>query len=76
MSGKGETQSGKWEGNDLVFLGESDMGGKKVQTLGKMTNITPTSYTFKLSNSATGEMKEMLVINYKKVGAGAAAAKQ
>jgi hypothetical protein len=76
MSGKGETQSGKWEGNDLVFLGESDMGGKKVQTLGKMTNITPTSYTFKLSNSATGEMKEMLVINYKKVGAGAADAKQ
>lgn len=76
MSGKGETQTGKWEGNDLVFVGESEMGGKKVQTLSKITNITPTSYTFKLGNSASGEMKEMLVINYKKVGAGAAAANQ
>lgn len=76
MSGKGETQTGKWEGNDLVFVGESDMQGKKIKTLGKFTNITPRSYTFTLANSISGEMKEMLTINYKKVGGGSAAGKQ
>lgn len=75
MSGKGESSTGKWEGNDLVFIGEGEMQGKKFQTLGKMTNITPTSYTLTLSNSLSGEMKEGLTINYKKVGAGASAAK-
>jgi len=70
MSGKGETSTGKWEGNDLVFTGESEMQGKKFQTLGKMTNITPRSYTFSLANSAGGEMKEVLTIDYKKATAG------
>jgi hypothetical protein len=70
MSGRVETTTGKWEGNDLVFLGEAEWQGKKFQTLGKMINITPRSYTFTLANSASGEMKEGLSINYKKVGGG------
>ncbi|MCI0353310.1 MAG: DUF1579 domain-containing protein [Acidobacteriales bacterium] len=68
MSGEVETSTGKWEGDDLVFVGEGEWQGKKFQTLGKMTNITPRSYTFTLANSASGEMKEGLSINYKKAG--------
>jgi len=72
MTGKGETSTGKWEGNDLVFTGESEMQGKKFKTLGKMTNITPRSYTFTLGNDAGGEMKDVLTIDYKKAGPGGA----
>jgi uncharacterized protein DUF1579 len=69
MSGKGEVSTGKWEGNDLVFTGESEMQGKKYKTLQKFTEITPTSFTFKLASAEEGgQMKEGMTIKYKKVG--------
>jgi Protein of unknown function (DUF1579) len=76
MGGKGEISTGKWEGNDLVFTGESEFQGKKYSNLQKFTNITPNSFTFKMSSSVDGgEMKDVLTINYKKA-VGAASAKQ
>jgi hypothetical protein len=72
MSGQGEISTGKWEGNDLVFTGESEMQGKKYKTLQKFTDITPTSFTFKLASAEEGgEMKEGMTIKYKKVGGAA-----
>jgi hypothetical protein len=76
MSDQAQTSTGKWEGNDLVFTGSGEMQGKKFTTVQKFTDITPNSYTFKMSNTPEGgESKDMLTISYKKVG-GAASAKQ
>jgi hypothetical protein len=72
MGGKGEVTTGKWEGNDLVFTGESEMQGKKYKTQQKFTDITPTSFTFKLASAEEGQpMKEVMTIKYKKAGAAA-----
>jgi Protein of unknown function (DUF1579) len=72
MGSRGEITTGKWEGNDLVFTGESEMQGKKYKTQQKFTEITPTSFTFKLASAEEGQpMKEGMTINYKKVGGGA-----
>ena len=74
MGGQGEFTTGKWEGNDLVFTGESEMQGKKYKTQQKFTEITPTSFTFKLASAEEGQpMKEGMTIKYKKVGGAAPA---
>jgi Protein of unknown function (DUF1579) len=74
MGAQGEITTGKWEGNDLVFTGESEMQGKKYKTLQKFTDITPTSFTFKLASAEEGSpMKEGMTITYKKVGGAAPA---
>lgn len=72
MAGQGETSTGKWEGNDLVFTSEGEMQGKKYSNLQKFTDITPNSFTFKMSSAMDGgDMKEVMTINYKKAGGSA-----
>jgi hypothetical protein len=64
---------GKWQGNDLVVEGDSEMppeqGGGKMHMVQKFTEITPNSFTFTIDSSMNGgPMTHMMTIKYKRVG--------
>ncbi len=57
--------TGKWEGNDLVFVAEGEMMGKKYQMKQVYTDIKPDSFTFHIDTSESGApMKRMMTIQY------------
>lgn len=61
--------SGKWEGKDLVFWSESEgPDGKKIKMKQTYTDITPTSFTFRMeSPGADGKtMTTMMTLKYKR----------
>ncbi len=61
-------ETGKWEGEELVFSGEGDFMGTKMKTRAVYTDIKPDSFTFYMD--ATGEdgaTKRLMAITYKKV---------
>jgi hypothetical protein len=70
---------GKWQGNDLVFEGDSvmppEMGGGKMHMVQKFSDITPNSFTFSIDGSMNGQNMHMMTIKYKR-GGGMAAAKK
>jgi len=78
-TGCDDSTIGKWQGDDLVFEGDSDMppemGGGKMHMVQKFTNITPNSFTFSMDGAMNGQNMHMMTIKYKRAGAGATATK-
>ncbi|MDP9268321.1 MAG: DUF1579 domain-containing protein [Acidobacteriota bacterium] len=68
---------GKWQGNDLVFEGDSDMppnmGGGKMHMVQKFSDITPNSFTFSMDGTMNGQNMHMMTIKYKRAGGGMSA---
>ena len=77
-TGCDDSTIGKWQGNDLVFEGDSEMppemGGGKMHMVQKFTAITPNSFTFSMDGTMNGQNMHMMTIKYKKAGGMAAAA--
>jgi hypothetical protein len=58
---------GKWEGNNLVFTGETEMEGKKVQMRETYSDITPDSFTFVMETGTDGApMQKAMTIKYER----------
>lgn len=71
---------GNWQGNDLVFEGDSEMppemGGGKMHMVQKFSDITPNSFTFSMDGTMNGQNMHMMTLKYKRAGGATAAAKQ
>jgi hypothetical protein len=58
---------GQWDGNTLVFKGESQMEGKKMQTRETYADITPDSFTFLMEMATDGSpMQKAMTIKYER----------
>ena len=56
------TETGKKEGDTLVFTGETMMMGKKLSVKDVISDFTPTSYTLtSFMNDGSGEKKSMTI---------------
>jgi hypothetical protein len=61
--------TGKWEGDNLVFTGESEMNGQKFTQKMVYSDIKPDSYTWAMSMGPSGgELKPFMTVQYTKVG--------
>ncbi|MGH9581192.1 MAG: DUF1579 family protein [Terriglobales bacterium] len=59
--------TGKWEGEELVFKGEIDFMGTKMNSRAVYTNIKPDSFTFYMEAAGEGgAMKRIMTAEYKK----------
>src|SRR5262249_42593524 len=59
--------TGKWDGDKLVFTGDSNMNGKQMTDRITYADITPGSFTFTLENGPRGgELKPMMILHYKR----------
>ena len=64
---------GKWEGANLVFTGDMDMGPAKVPTRMTYSNITANSYDWKMeSGDGKGNWKPEMTLKYEKASAAPA----
>jgi len=70
---------GKWQGNDLVFEGDSDipaqMGGGKMHMVQRFSDVTGNSFTFSMDGTMNGKNMHMMTVKYKRAGGMPAAAK-
>jgi Protein of unknown function (DUF1579) len=58
---------GQWDGNNLVFKGESQMEGKKMHTRETYSDITPDSFTFTMEMAVEGSpMQKAMTIKYER----------
>lgn len=65
-------ETGKWEGDNLVFTGDMEMMGKKMNVREVYTDIKPNSFTWcEESSTNGGPTKRVMTITYKKAGAAA-----
>jgi hypothetical protein len=61
----GEVQLGKWEGDNLVFQGQSDFQGERVTFRSVYTDFRPNSFTYYTeASTGTGSMKRLMTISY------------
>ena len=61
----GEIQVGRWEGNELIFQGRSEVGGKRVNFRSVYTNFRPNSFTYYTEAETDNEpMKRVMTIDY------------
>jgi hypothetical protein len=76
-AGCGMNGTGKFQGNDLVFEGDIDMGpqmGGKMHMKESYTNITANSFTFSIdSGPSAKQMKHVMTIQYTRAKGAAAA---
>ena len=64
---------GKWEGENLVFTGDMDMGPAKVPTRMTYSNITANGYDWKMeSGDGKGNWKPEMTLKYTKASAAPA----
>jgi Protein of unknown function (DUF1579) len=65
-------ETGKWEGDNLVFTGDMEMMGKKMSLRQVYTDIKPSSFTwYEESSTDGGPTKRVMTLTYKKAGAAA-----
>ncbi len=61
-------ESGKWDGNQLVFINEQEIRGKRVATKEVYSDFTPVSFTQTLETGEPGgELKRFLTIKNTKL---------
>jgi hypothetical protein len=63
---------GRWNGNNLVFEGEINMDGQRVQTRQTYSAITHDSFTWTAEMKTPEGMKPLLSFEYKRIARGAA----
>jgi hypothetical protein len=69
------TGTGQWDGNNLVFTGDSEMEGKKMQMRETYSDITIDSFTFTMDMGIDGApLQKAMTIKYERAVPRAAAA--